>query len=101
MCCFFDSDWSNVPPRDWLKVENYTFTGEVYLDGQYFYRWQHFNYSHIEYLADKSDEMIPKRDAKDKIIFDFWLGSYSDVPINQNVFIVPDYCDKACNSYRK
>jgi hypothetical protein len=42
--------------------------------------------------------MIPKRDAKDKIIFDFWLGSYSDAPIDQNVFIVPDYCDKACNS---
>ena len=88
-----------MPPRDWLKVSNYIFTGEVYLDGQYFYRWQRFNFTHFEYLADKSEKMIPKRDERDRIIFDFWLDSYNDSPISPSVFNVPNYCVKPCGDH--
>lgn len=90
LCCFYDSP--GFVSRDWLNQSNYIFTGESYRDGQYFYRWQRYNYTHIEYLTDKSEKMIPKRDAKDGIIFDFWLDSYNDNPIKPSVFAVPDYC---------
>lgn len=52
LCCY--NNLSGTTQRDWLRNGSYIYTGEVQLNGESFHRWQHYNWTYIEYLADTS-----------------------------------------------
>ena len=59
--------------------------------------WQSPQYEQNKYYATKDEKQIPKRFALGSLIRDYIVSSYSNSPIDPNVFIIPDYCKKQCN----
>lgn len=49
------------------------------------------------YYAAKNEQRTPRRlDTGGRVITDYIMNTYSTEPIPDNVFVLPDYCNRTC-----